>query len=60
MRESSHTSKHVNMSATKRGMTGGVPPHPLVAYEGVVHFEFFELCNSPTKLRVVGAGFAKG
>ena len=35
--ENSQSSRHVTY-ATKRGMTGGVPPHPLVVHQGVVSF----------------------
>ena len=41
------------MSATRTGKTGGAPPHPLMAYQGVAHFEFFQLdmsCGFPTLL----------
>ena len=38
------------MSVTRRGMTGDVPPHPLVAHQGVVPLEFLGLCESPVRM----------
>ena len=45
-----------------RGMTCKASPCPLAMQQKVVHFGFFELvsvCEFPTQLRVVGAGFTK-
>ena len=37
----------------------GMPPHPLVAYQRVIHYEVLKLHESPSALRVVGDGFIK-
>ena len=44
-------SRHVDMSATKKGMTGAALPEPMAKQEGVIHFGFVRLgtsCKSPT------------
>ena len=41
------------MSVIRRGMTD----KELVVQQGIVHFKFFEHCESPTMLKEVGGGF---
>ena len=58
------SSKRVGMYTCqwpKTGMTGRVPPYTLAAHQGVGHFRVFRqnLCEFPTSLRVVSAGFAR-
>ena len=47
------------MNANKERIADGMPPHPLMTYQGIINFQFFEFCESPTVLEVVKAGFAK-
>ena len=50
-RERDYSEKYTNeLVRTRKRMIGGVPPLPLVANQGSVHFEFFELCELPTVL----------
>ena len=60
--ESSQGSRHVDLSVTTSGMTGGAPASPLATYQGVVHIGVFRLCKScesHNSLNVVGADFAR-
>ena len=57
--ESSKRNKYV-MLVTRRGMTGGMPPHPLVAHQGLFTLNFSDLVSLASFqpcFKVVGADY---